>query len=57
MGDPAGNLTLARRITAAFEQRDDATLRELYAPDHVMQHHWHAPLPLPGSANHLLLDR
>jgi ketosteroid isomerase-like protein len=57
MANPEANIAIARRITAAFEQGDDATLRALYAPDHVMHEHWHAPLPLAGSEDQPLLDR
>jgi ketosteroid isomerase-like protein len=57
MPNAEANLVIARRITAAFEQGDDATLRALYAPDHVMHEHWHAPLPLPGCDDQPLLDR
>ena len=57
MADPEANLAIARRITAAFEQGDDATLRDLYAPDHVHHAHWHDPLPLPGSEEQPVLDR
>ena len=57
MTDPETNLAIARRITAAFEQGDDATLRELYAPDHVLHSHWHDPLPLPGNDGQPVLDR
>ena len=57
VANPEANLAIARRITAAFEPGDDATLRALYAPHHVMHEHWHAPLPLPGSEDQPLLDR
>ena len=57
MTDPEANLAIARRITAAFEQGDDATLRALYAPDHVLHKHVHDPLPLPGSDDQPVLDR
>ena len=57
MADPEVNLAIVRRITAAFEQGDDATMRELYAPDHVMHEHWYAPSPLPGSDDQPLWDR
>jgi hypothetical protein len=57
MTDPEANLAIARRITAAFEQGDDATLRELYAPNHLLHNHWHDPLPLPGNDDQPVLNR
>ena len=57
MSDPEANRAIIGRVIVAMEQGDDATLRELYAPDHVMHQHWHAPLPLPGSDDQPLLDR
>ena len=53
-GDP---IAIIRRLMTAMEQADDATLRELYAPDHIDHFHWHAPRPLPGSEEQPLLDR
>src|SRR5215204_5210926 len=57
MTDPETNLAIAHRITAAFEQGDDATMRELYATDHLLHPHWHDPLPLPGDDDQPVLDR
>jgi ketosteroid isomerase-like protein len=57
MTDPETNLAIAHRITAAFEQGDDATMRELYATDHLLHSHWHDPLPLPGDDDQPVLDR
>jgi predicted ester cyclase len=57
MSDLDANRAVIARLVAAMEQDDDATLRQLYAPDHVMHQHWHAPLPLPGTDEQPLLDR
>ena len=53
-GDP---IAIIRRLVTAIEQADDATLRELYAPDHIDHFQWHDPRPLPGSEEQPLLDR
>jgi ketosteroid isomerase-like protein len=57
MSNPEANRAIIARLVAALEQGDDATLRELYAPDHLMHQHWQDPLPLPGRDDQPLLDR
>ena len=57
MSDPGANRAIIAQLVAALEQGDDATLRQLFAPDHIMHLHWYVPLPLAGSDEQPLLDR
>jgi ketosteroid isomerase-like protein len=57
VSDHDQNLEILQRVISAIEDADDATLRELFAPDHIDHLLWHEPLPLPGGDDEPLLDR